>query len=111
MPSEATRKEIAILLRAGTSTCDIMEVTKASRATMFRVKKRLKDGKEMTEKPRTGRPAKLDLGDVTDAFKANLGLKMIEFAKERDVNTSTVSEAVKSCVEGPSQRPRIRPLS
>ncbi len=30
---------------------------------------------------------------------------------DTEVDTSTVSEAVKSCVEGPSQRPRIRPPS
>lgn len=103
------RSEIAILLRAGHSVSEVMELTKVCRKTVFNVKKRLRDGDDLCDRPRSGRPSKLKPDDVKAAFKKNPKMKMTVLAKKKKVSVATVSRAVKKA-GGKSLRHVKRPL-
>ncbi|QQP49437.1 Uncharacterized protein FKW44_010114, partial [Caligus rogercresseyi] len=56
---EAKRHEVAVLIRAGHGTNDIVTLTNVCRRTVSNVRKRIKDGQDLKDKPRCGRPVKL----------------------------------------------------
>ena len=109
MRNEEKRKEIATLLRAGHTVLDTVNLTSTSKSTVFKVKKLMEEGQDLKDKPRSGRPQKVDLRAMEMAFKANPRLKLATFAKDNDLDKSTVSKALKK-VGGKSLRLVERPL-
>ncbi|QQP35796.1 Uncharacterized protein FKW44_020681 [Caligus rogercresseyi] len=51
---ETKRVEIATLVRAGHTTSNIIKELNVSKATVCRVRKRLADGDDLKNKPRSG---------------------------------------------------------
>lgn len=109
MKMERKRIEVSALIRAGEATGDIMKTLKVSKATVCRVRKRLADGEDIEDKPRSGRPVKIKPETVKAAFQSNPKLKMSELAKKKSVDPSTISKAVKKA-GGKSLRMVERPL-
>ncbi|QQP57474.1 Uncharacterized protein FKW44_002481 [Caligus rogercresseyi] len=93
---ETKRVEIATLVRAGHTTSNIIKELNVSKATVCRVRKRLADGDDLKNKPRSGRPVKIRPNQVKTAFEAMPTMKMSELAKKKSVDPSTVSKAVKA---------------
>eukprot|EP00096_Caligus_rogercresseyi_P010004 TRINITY_DN3514_c0_g1_i1.p1 TRINITY_DN3514_c0_g1~~TRINITY_DN3514_c0_g1_i1.p1 ORF type:complete len:218 (-),score=41.98 TRINITY_DN3514_c0_g1_i1:566-1219(-) len=106
---EAKRHEVAVLIRAGHGTNDIVTLTNVCRRTVSNVWKRIKDGQDLMDKPRCGFPVKLSTKVVQKAFTANPKLAMTTLARKKNVNKSTVSRAVKNA-GGKSLRLVERPL-
>ncbi|QQP40328.1 Uncharacterized protein FKW44_015729 [Caligus rogercresseyi] len=106
---ETKRVEIATLVRAGHTTSNIIKELNVSKATVCRVRKRLADGDDLKNKPRSGRPVKIRPNQVKTAFEAMPTMKMSELAKKKSVDPSTVSKAVKAA-GGRSLRKVERPL-
>ncbi|QQP39809.1 Putative transposable element [Caligus rogercresseyi] len=90
---ETKRVEIATLVRAGHTTSNIIKELNVSKATVCRVRKRLADGDDLKNKPRSGRPVKIRPNQVKTAFEAMPTMKMSELAKKKSVDPSTMSKA------------------
>ena len=87
--------EVATLIRAGHSVSEVMKLTKVWRKTcVFNIKKCLKDGEDLKDQPRGGRPSKLKPETVKAAFKNNPKMKMTFLAKKK-VLVVTISKTVK----------------
>lgn len=108
---ERKRIDISALIRAGKATGDIMKTLNVSKATVCRVRKRLADGEDLKDKPRSGRPLKIQPEAVKAPFifMSNPKMKMSELAKKKSVDPSTISKAVKKA-GGKSLRMIERPL-
>ncbi|QQP56280.1 Uncharacterized protein FKW44_000893 [Caligus rogercresseyi] len=78
---ETKRVEIATLVRAGHTTSNIIKELNVSKATVCRVRKRLADGDDLKNKPRSGRPVKIRPNQVKTAFEAMPTMKMSELAR------------------------------
>ena len=61
MRNEEKRKEIATLLRAGHTVLDTVNLTSTSKSTVFKVKKLMEEGQDLKDKPRSGRPQKVQV--------------------------------------------------
>jgi len=97
------------LLRAGTSNEKIAELVNCSTVTVWQVKKLLEEGETLERKPGSGQPAKLNVEDVKNTFKANPTATISSVAEENGVSRSTMSRAVKKA-GGVSLRRIERPL-
>eukprot|EP00095_Tigriopus_kingsejongensis_P001128 snap_masked-scaffold1099_size62903-processed-gene-0.6 protein:Tk01128 transcript:snap_masked-scaffold1099_size62903-processed-gene-0.6-mRNA-1 annotation:"kinesin-like protein kif3a isoform x2" len=104
---EVKRREVAILIRAGHSSGYIANL--ASLKTVYNVRKRIKDGQDLGDKPRSGRPVKLWPEAGQAVFTANPRMTMTSLAKNTNVSKATVSRAVKKA-GGKSLRLVERPL-
>ncbi len=106
---EAKRLEIATLIRAGHSNKDIVKFLNVDRHTVYRVRKRVEEGKSLKDRPRSGRPVKLTPEDAKLAFKAEPTMSMADFAKKKGMARSTVSNAI-NAAGGKSKKYEERPL-
>ncbi len=61
MRNEEKHKEIATLLRAGHTVLDTVNLTSTSKSTVFKVKKLIEEGQDLKDKPRSGRPQKVQV--------------------------------------------------
>uniref|UniRef100_A0A0K2UUE8 Uncharacterized protein n=1 Tax=Lepeophtheirus salmonis TaxID=72036 RepID=A0A0K2UUE8_LEPSM len=64
---------VATLLCAGRSVKELIKDTGLSRTTVFKVQKLVKDGKDLKEGVRTGRPRKINVDEVKEAFTKTFG--------------------------------------
>ena len=73
----------------------IAEHLKVSRITVHRFAKRLKEGEDLKDQPRSGRLQVVNCLAVRRAFERNAKLKMSVIAKRKKISVTTVSRAVK----------------
>ena len=66
--------------------------------SVHRVASRLRDGKTLKDRPRTGKTRVVKTETIRKAFKNDITLKMTRLAKKRKISVSTVRRAVK--IEG-----------
>eukprot|EP00095_Tigriopus_kingsejongensis_P006176 maker-scaffold191_size271209-snap-gene-0.9 protein:Tk06176 transcript:maker-scaffold191_size271209-snap-gene-0.9-mRNA-1 annotation:"39s ribosomal protein mitochondrial" len=89
------RAQIEILVRAGKGTVEIANLVGCAHTTVRRVRSIVEAGESLERKPGSGRPAKLDVVEVKNMFKANPMVSITSVAKANDVSRSTMSRAVK----------------
>src|SRR5277367_710980 len=95
---EAKRVEIPALLRAGHPKSEIAKLLNVSRMTVHRVAVRLKNGGDLKDQHRSGRPRDLKRLSARRAFEPHRTLKMTALAKKKNISVETVSRAVgKAC--------------
>ncbi|QQP49043.1 Putative transposable element, partial [Caligus rogercresseyi] len=81
---ETKRHEIAVMICAHHDTSDIVRIVGVDCITVYR------------DRPQSGRPVKLTLGDARTAFKDNSKMTMTEFAEKKFVAMTTIFNAVKA---------------
>ncbi|QQP37011.1 Uncharacterized protein FKW44_022291 [Caligus rogercresseyi] len=99
---EAKRHEVAVLIRAGHGTNDIVTLTNVCRRSVSNVPQAHQNGQDLKDKPRCGRPVKLSTKVVQKAFTANPKLAMATLARKKNVNKSTVSRPSRTREASPS---------
>ena len=78
---EAKRVEVPALLRAGYPKSEIAKILNVSRMTVQRFAVRLKNGGDLKDQHRSGRPRDLKRLSARRAFERNPTLKMTALAK------------------------------
>jgi len=97
---EAKREKIVAALHAGTAIPDIMMALKTSRATIFRVKKCLKDSGQVKRKPGSGRRPTVVTKKVINVVRSRINRNSVRsmraMAKDLKVSEWTVRNIVKN---------------
>ena len=106
---EKKRIEVATLLSAWLKAPAISKMLNMTERTVYNAKKRLSEGEDLQDKPRSGKPQKLSAETVLASFKKHPRMPMRKFAKKMSVSHSTVSRAIKKA-GGKSLKLTDRPL-
>lgn len=97
MAKEQKRHRIAILLCAGKPPSEVAVTKTASVNTVYHVKKHLDEREDLGESPRSGRPRKLAVDEVVNAFKAHPDMAMAERTRDVGVNRLEVCQGGRQC--------------
>lgn len=99
MMEQTKHKKIAALIQAEVSTAKIMEVVGCSRATVFNVKKRMKDDGDLSQKPGSGKTRSVQTNEFLDALSKTITqdptLPMRRLAKATGTYEGTIRLSVK----------------
>ncbi len=86
---------MADLLSAGIKPNNIMNIVGCSKALVSKVKKKVSKGESLQEKPRSGRPKKMDVGPAVAAtIEADPTTSVNQMARKLNVSVSTVKKRV-----------------
>lgn len=89
------RQEIATLIRAGHLDDDIAALLECSVRTVDRVRKRIAADESLEDRPRSGRPSKINLSHLRRSIKAHPRRSITAHAATFGVHKSQMSRAVK----------------